>query len=149
MRNIAPLTGLLLILAGAASGADFKASPEDEKAVRQVIKDFNDADNDHDGKALAGLFDADGDLLTPAGERLSGPAQIESSVKAARIWSESSPALMRSIRVRFLRPDVAVVDTERAIYSSTGGFAHHLTFLLTKDDGRWRIASCRYAPSEP
>jgi uncharacterized protein (TIGR02246 family) len=148
MRTCRTLTGLLLILAGAAPGADFKASPEDEKAVRQVIKDFNDADNDHDGKALAGLFDPDGDLLTPAGEQLTGPAQIETSVKAPRIWSESSPALMRSIRVRFLRPDVAVLDAERAVYSSTGGFAHHVTFLLTKEDGRWRIASCRYAPSE-
>jgi uncharacterized protein (TIGR02246 family) len=149
MRTIAPLTGLLLILAGAAPGADFKASPEDEKAVRQAIKDFNDADNGHDGKALAGLFSADGDLLTPAGERLSGPAQIETSVKAPQIWSESGPALMRSIRVRFLRPDVAVIDAERAVYGSTGGSAHHLTFLLTKEDGQWRIASCRYAPSEP
>jgi uncharacterized protein (TIGR02246 family) len=149
MRINGALAGLFLILTGPPlRGADVKANAEDEKLVRQVLKDFTDAGINHDGKALAGLFRADGDLLTSEGERLSGRTQIENSVRPAPAWSETSPPIMRNIRIRFLRPDVAVADAEQVVYGSIALPAPSpVTFLLTKEDGRWQIVSCRFAPS--
>jgi uncharacterized protein (TIGR02246 family) len=152
MRIDAPAAGLLLILIGARAlfAAEVKVNPEDEKAVRQVMKDFTDAGIDHDGKALAVLFRADGDMLTSGGERLSGRTQIENTVKPAQIWSESGPPILRNIHIRFLRLDVAMVDAEQVNYGATvWPTPTFVTFALLKEDGRWQIASCRFLPPTP
>jgi uncharacterized protein (TIGR02246 family) len=148
MRINGALAGLFLILTGAPlPGADV-ANAEDEKLVRQVLKDVTDAGINHDCKALAGLFRADGDILTPEGARFSGRTQIENSATPAQVWSETGPPILRNIRIRFLRPDVAVADAEQVIYGSTAlPTPSPVTFLLTKEDGRWQIASCRFAQS--
>ena len=48
----------------------------------------------------------------------------------------------------FLRPDVAIADAEEVVYGSTVWPApSFVTFVPLKEDGRWQIASSRYAPS--
>jgi uncharacterized protein (TIGR02246 family) len=152
MRFDTLLTVLLLILTMAQPvfAADVKSNPEDEKLVRQVLKDFVDAGINHDAKALAGLFQPDGDLLTPDGARFSGRTQIENSVTPAQVWSETGPPILRIVRIRFLRPDVAVADAEQVIYGATAWPTPALVmFVFMKEDGRWQIASCRHAASAP
>ena len=104
-----------------SAGASQSSSAE-EAAVRQVVKQVEDAWNAHDGKAFAAPFAADADYVVVNGMKLKGREAIEAGHTQifTTIYKEShNVATVRSIR--FLRPDVAIVHVEWNLEFSVGG----------------------------
>ena len=123
------------------------ANAADEVAVRDVVQRYTQARELSDPKAIEALFTADADQYTTGGEWRRGMSQL---IKGMLETSARNPGA-RAIAVaavRFITPDVAIVDGEY----KTGTDARQLwTTLTVKRDARgWRIAAIRnMAPTGP
>ncbi|HEX8495447.1 MAG TPA: SgcJ/EcaC family oxidoreductase [Pyrinomonadaceae bacterium] len=128
-----------------------QTSSADEAAIRQVVKQVEDAWNAHDGKAFAAPFAADADYVVVNGMSIKGREAIEKGHTQifTTIYKDShNVATIRS--VRFLRPDVAVVHIEWNLEFRAGGETrkgHAMnTMVMTKDGGKWSIAAFQNTP---
>ena len=123
------------------------ANASDEAAVRDIIRRYTEARELSDPKAIEALFTADADQYTTSGEWRRGMSQM---VKGMLETSARNPGarVITIAAVRFLTPDVAIVDGEY----KTGTDARLVwTTLTVKRDGRaWKIAAIRnIAPTAP
>ena len=123
------------------------ASASDEAAVRDIVRRYTEARELSDPKAIEALFTADADQYTTSGEWRRGMSQM---VKGMLETSARNPGarVITIAAVRFLTPDVAIVDGEY----KTGTDARLVwTTLTVKRDGRaWKIAAIRnIAPTAP
>jgi uncharacterized protein (TIGR02246 family) len=138
---------LCLLVAESAGAQSPPANASDEAAVRDIVRRYTQARELSDPKAIEALFTADADQYTSSGEWRRGVSQL---VKGMLETSARNPG-MRAITiaaVRFISPDVAIVDGEY----KTGTDARRLwTTLIVKRDPRgWRIAGIRnMAPTAP
>jgi uncharacterized protein (TIGR02246 family) len=136
----------LLLMALRVEAAD--ASDMDKAAIQTLFVDFNNALNNHDAHAAAMLFTEDGDFIGIQGKIVHGRADIEQQM--APLFNGILKTMHRDVTlrgVRFLRPDVATVDSD---YVTTGvvganGVPAPATkglydWIVTKQDGRWLIA---------
>ena len=126
-------------------------SSADEADIRQVVRQVQDAWNAHDGKAFATPFALDADYVTVRGEHAKGREAIEKGHTEifTTIYKDShNVGTVKSIR--FLRPDVAVVQGEWNLEFRAGGEArkgHAMnTMVMTKDNGKWSIAAFQNTP---
>ena len=108
--------------------------------MRDVVRRYTQARELSDPKAIEALFTADADQYTTAGEWRRGMAQL---VKGMLDTSARNPGA-RTIEVaavRFVTPDVAVVDGEYR----TGADARLLwtTLIVKRESSGWRIAAIR------
>ena len=131
---------LCLLVAGSARAQSPVVTASDEAAVRDIVRRYTQARELSDPKAIEALFTADADQYTTSGDWRRGLPQL---VKGMLETSARNPG-MRAITiaaVRFVSPDVAVVDGEY----KTGTDARQLwTTLIVKRDPRgWRIAGIR------
>lgn len=127
--------------------ADVKGSADDESAIRKVIEQSSAGWN---RRTLVPGADAtttrDFDVVVPPGDYLKAGPEMEAAVrrdfqtifKNARESSEIQ-------RIRFIRPDVAIVDGRFEIAGTEikpepNGFQ---TLILVKDNGRWLITAMR------
>ena len=136
---------LCLGLAGTAA-AQAPANASDDAAVRDVVRRYTQARELSDPKAIEALFTADADQYTTSGDWRRGLPQL---VKGMLETSARNPG-MRAIAiaaVRFVSPDVAIVDGEY----KTGTDARQLwTTLIVRRDARgWRIAAIRNMAPTP
>ena len=123
------------------------ANAADEAAVRDIVRRYTEARELSDPKAIEALFTADADQYTTSGEWRRGMSQM---VKGMLETSARNPGarVITIAAVRFLTPDVAIVDGEY----KTGTDARLVwTTLTVKRDGRaWKIAAIRnIAPTAP
>jgi uncharacterized protein (TIGR02246 family) len=123
------------------------AKASDEAAVRDIVRRYTEARELSDPKAIEALFTADADQYTTSGEWRRGMSQM---VKGMLETSARNPGarVITIAAVRFLTPDVAIVDGEY----KTGTDARLVwTTLTVKRDGRaWKIAAIRnIAPTAP
>ena len=138
---------LYLATASSALAQSPPANAADEAAVRDIVRRYTQARELSDPKAIEALFTADADQYTTSGEWRRGMAQL---VKGMLDTSARNPGT-RAITiaaVRFVTPDVAIVDGEY----KTGTDARQLwTTLTVRREGRgWKIAAIRnMAPTGP
>jgi uncharacterized protein (TIGR02246 family) len=130
-----------LVLFIALPAMDEQARPVasgDEQAVREVVRQYVNARELKDPKAIEALFTEDADQHTTGGEWRRGRAEIvpgtlESSTRnpgARRITVDS---------VRFITADVAIADGPYEI----GTRRMWTSIVLRRDGGVWRIAAIR------
>jgi uncharacterized protein (TIGR02246 family) len=117
---------------------------DDDAAVRDVVKRYQDAREARDAKALAALFTDDADQLTSSGEWRRGREQVV----AGGLRSSMSASGTRTITVQFVRfpaEGVAIADGPYEIAGAAGGENRKMwtSFVLTRGAGGWRIASIR------
>ncbi|WP_232666827.1 SgcJ/EcaC family oxidoreductase [Pseudonocardia sp. TRM90224] len=118
-------------------------------AIAKVVASVERAQQSEDVEAFVGLFREDAIWTTGGGRRLLGRAEIEAFTK------QVLPGGMAGLRctlevahVLFIRPDVAAVKV-RQIYTSTTGDPSESEgegtplFVMSKEDGRWRLAACQ------
>jgi uncharacterized protein (TIGR02246 family) len=137
-------------IAGFAQG-----TPADRQAIRNLIQAHADAWNRRDAKAAAAVMAPDAVWITSSGTILQGRTEIE---RAHREWlSEDSAAggsthvhPAESIKIRFLRADVAVADLASQFIARPKRGAlpptpetTYLFIVVTKDRGIWRISQLR------
>ena len=147
MRTCTFVLLLGLVLSVTPGAGQSKASSADEAAVRDVVRRYTEARELSDPKAIEALFTVDADQYTTSGEWRRGVPQL---VKGMLDTSARNPGA-RAIAVaavRFITPDVAIVDGEY----KTGTDARQLwtTVTVKREPGGWRIAAIRnMAPTSP
>ena len=126
------------------------ATAEDEAAIRAIVNHWQQAWENHDASILAGDYAEDADWLNAFGIRLKGGAKIVDFVSKVvkRPAVQGRHTTWGEPTVRFVRPDVALAFRD---YSTIGHKdlsgkemperKTHSTWVLTKDGGKWRIAS--------
>jgi uncharacterized protein (TIGR02246 family) len=129
-----------LALGSSASAQSPATKASDDAAVRDIVRRYTEARELSDPKAIEALFTADADQYTTSGEWRRGMSQL---VKGMLETSARNPGtrVITIAAVRFVTPDVAIVDGEY----KTGTDARPVwTTLTVKRDGRgWKIAAIR------
>src|SRR5262245_722200 len=120
-----------------------KAVASDETAVRKLWDRFQESYSRGDADAVASLYRADADRLTDKGEA-HGREEIRAQYEAelAEPGATGQPINDR-ITIRFLRPEVALLDGEADYVEPDGPVTYVYTVILVKDHEQWSIAAGR------
>ena len=143
MLKIIAMCALLLPLA--AYGQSGKG--EDQDAIREVVDRFMDAWNQHDAHAFAAVFSENADFTNWRGMGASGRSRIEEAhAPTFATVFKNSHQKYSDIKTRFIRDDVAAVDVRWAMTGLIDARGKSrpdrdglLSFVMTKDQGRWQI----------
>jgi uncharacterized protein (TIGR02246 family) len=161
MKCIVVFLGLLATATGFASAQAGSPAPkqaatiqvgtgEDEAAIRTIVNHWQQSWDNFDPSVLQGDYADDADWLNAFGVRIKGGAKIVEFVSKVvkRPTVQGRHTTWGEPTVRFVRPDVALASRD---YTTVGHKTlndqempqrnTHSTWLLTKDGGRWRIAS--------
>jgi uncharacterized protein (TIGR02246 family) len=143
---IAPAAALAIAVGG-AGGLD------DTAQVKQASKDFTNAWNKHDSKSIGNTFARDGDLVCPDGKVQTGPSAVEGFfVEEFGTTGHMNKSTMEVTKetVRFITPDVALVDWACAMTGATksdgtdaGPLQNRLVMIYKKEGGQWKLAAAR------
>ena len=141
--------GLFLFLAILTIGHSVAANNDDEKLIRDIETQWEEAWNRHDMKAGATLFTEDADFINVNGSHWKGRDEIEKKHAAlhAGIFKESYFKML-STNIRFFTPEIALAHVKWQI----GGDKNRdgtprkpregvFTQVLLKKDGRWLISA--------
>src|SRR5262249_55163290 len=104
-----PLSAIALFVCAASALGQSQAS--DEKDIRSIGSQVQDAWNKKDAKMLADLWLTDGDYVSSTGRTATGRAEVEKAF--ATQWSgvyKGTKITHTLTSVRFLRKDVAIAD---------------------------------------
>ena len=160
MRTYPARVGALVLFLSliAVCGRADSGSAADEKDIRGIGTQIQEAWNKGDAKMIAALWLTDGDYVSSTGRMASGRAQVE------KAFAEQWAAIYRRTRithtltnVRFLGHDVAIADGAfeitgmKAASGKALGPRSGLTTIVTAKKGdRWYIAALRgMVPSVP
>ncbi|RSN63406.1 DUF4440 domain-containing protein [Amycolatopsis sp. WAC 04182] len=121
---------------------------ERQAEVLAVLGKLADAWGDGDAAAYASLFTEDADYVTFFGMNMPGRAMIESAHRSLFEGPLKGSKLVAGggePKVRFLRPDVAIVVSAGGSSLSDGkpepGRESTLTYVLVEEPDGWRVAS--------
>ena len=135
-------TGLALAQSG---------SSQDEEAIRKLHQSFAEAWTNHDAQAMSMFWAEDGDFIGPDGTFIGGRAHIENYLAEAHTGDFATAKLAITVKgVRFLKPDVAVVNAEAEISGGRDWYDKAMasqkaiaTSVAVKTDGKWLTAAYR------
>ena len=134
------------------------ASAADDKDVRAIGAQVQDAWNKGDAKMLAALWLTDGDYISSTGRTATGRAEVEKAFAAQWSGLYKGAKLTHTLTsVRFLRKDVAIADGAFEISGMTDASGKLLptrgglsTIVAVKKGDRWYVAALRgMVPSVP
>lgn len=108
----------------------------DRTAIESVIHALNDSQPGSSARSSLFTADADHDL-----DRRLHPSD--------RPWSEATAPRLVAHNIRFVTPDVALVDAAITRYGSTILVQRIPVLLVMTKERDWRIASLRYLASPP
>jgi uncharacterized protein (TIGR02246 family) len=122
-----------------------------EAEIRKLYARYTEAWNRHDPKAMAEFWTIDGDYMEPDGRHAKGRADVEKlfTQEQQTVFKKSTLALTIET-VWFVTENVAMVDGKydlsgvvdqegKQLPVRTG----HLTAILLREDGTWRVAAGR------
>lgn len=119
----------------------------DEAAVRDVVRRYTEARELNDPKAIEALFTDDADQYTTSGDWRRGMSALVKGMLETSARNPGTRAITIAA-VRFVTPDVAIVDGEY----KTGTDARRLwtTLIVKRVAAGWRISAIRNAaPTGP
>jgi uncharacterized protein (TIGR02246 family) len=120
----------------------------DEVAIRAVIAANEAAANRHDAAGVAATYVADADLIAGSNPLVAGRDAIRRHEEA---FMAATPALefkANPLGIRFLGPDVAIVECNSTHRFASGETRERATLVLVRRDGAWAIAAVRVLPPE-
>ena len=127
--------------------ADFSSraagSDEDEAAIRQIVRESEDALNARDFAAFFTSYTEDSDLVVFDSPRASGPRAARALMEEG--WSNIPSDVRASLGVesiRFLTPDVAIVNIDGVFRGSRPSLDRATAVFVDRGDG-WSIAALR------
>ena len=132
---------LLCVTLTLTAAAQPPAAPSaDEAAVRDIVRRYTQARELKDPAAIEALFTADADQYTSSGEWRRGMAQMVKGMLETSARNPGTRAIAIAA-VRFVTPDVAIVDGEY----KTGSDARPLwtTLTVVRVGKAWKIAGIR------
>jgi uncharacterized protein (TIGR02246 family) len=140
-----------------ASGSASAGQARDEAAVRALGDNFAKAFVEKNAELRASLFAEDGTFVTPVGDFLQGRAKmVKDFGSEAQAVNGSTQAAFSNYRVRFIKPDVAVVDAIFTLHSVNGPdgtvipvIPVNFFYVAARHGDRWLIEDGRahFAPA--
>jgi uncharacterized protein (TIGR02246 family) len=149
----ATATALVLLTAATCLAFQAQSKRSSQKAVREVATRYMAAFNQGDAKALAALWTPHGDYVGPRGELIKGRDEIQKRFEAFFAVNREARIRIRITSVRFVGPDVAVMDGTAEVTPPLQGppAEARATIILVKRADQWMIESARdtlvYIPS--
>lgn len=143
MRRAWVMTALLSAILFAET-VPMAGAASDEAAIRSLVGQYMAARNDKNVEATRSLFMPDADQLVSSGEWRRGIDALTRGMMASS-QKEAGTSSIAVEHIRFVEPDVAIVDGRYQTSSaSTGAVRKMWTTLIVKrtQDG-WRIAAIR------
>ena len=142
-----PLTRLLafVVCTVAATGGARAAATTDEELVRDIPRQIVRGWSEGSGQAIAAVYADDGVLVAGHGVVVRGPMQIASYHDEQFVADlKGSKLTVQIASVRFLTPDVALLQTEGGILwpgqtQLAAGNRGIQSFVVVKRDGKWRV----------
>jgi uncharacterized protein (TIGR02246 family) len=162
LRGLTQRLGLAFLACALVIGVIGSASADearDEAAVRALGDNFAKAFLQKNAELRASIFAEDGTFVTPQGDFLQGHvAMVKDFGPEAEAVNGSTQAAFSNYRVRFIKPDVAVVDallTLRNVNGPDGTIIPvipvNFLYVAVRHDDRWQIEDGRahFAPAPP
>jgi uncharacterized protein (TIGR02246 family) len=151
MRTV--LTAVFIVALVVPGVTQSRPGSGDEAAIRKVVQQLDDARNAGNWKGVSGMFTDDADQRTSTGEWRRGHAEIEKGIAQSMATPTYKGATFVTTieQVRMLTPTVAVADGPFDLLNIPGGGARHshVTYVLVKSSGQWRIAVSRSMVNTP
>jgi uncharacterized protein (TIGR02246 family) len=159
LRGLMQSVGLLITCALfiGATGSASAGGAQDEAAVRALGDNFAKAFVEKNAELRASLFAEDGTFVTPVGDFLQGRAKmVKDFGSEAQAVNGSTQAAFSNYRVRFIKPDVAVVDAVLTLHSVNGPdgtvipvIPVNFFYVAARHGDRWLIEDGRahFAPA--
>ncbi len=135
-----------------------KTSASDDKDIRTIGTQLQNAWNKNDLKMLSDLWLTDGDYVSSTGRTATGRAEVEKAFAAQWTGLYKGTRLAHTLTsVRFVRKDVAIADGAFEISGMRDGSGKLLptrsglsTIVAVRKGDRWYIAALRgMVPSVP
>jgi uncharacterized protein (TIGR02246 family) len=149
---------LVVSLFSVCAFAQGPASAADEKDIRSIGAQVQQAWNKADAKMLADLWLTDGDYVSSTGRTATGRAEVEKAFTAQWAGVYKGTKLTHTLtNVRFLRKDVAIADGAFEISGMKDASGKRLstrsglsTIVAVRKGDRWYVAALRgMVPSVP
>ena len=131
----------LLSISGCLFAQDRAA---DTAAIKALVRQYVDAREHNDPKAVESLFTDDADQLVSSGEwRRGREAVVKGTLASSQATGGKRTVTVET--VRFVAPGVAVADGRYEIAGTKGGETRRMwsTFVMTRGNSGWRIAAIR------
>lgn len=138
-----------LVMFTCAMQAPPNSADADTAAIKQVCADFSESFTRHDAHGVAMTFAEDGDFANMRGTHRHGRAEIEkwfAGLFRGNLKDSVRTDTLRSIR--FYSPEIAEAEAETVITGTKAADGSVvpprkglMIVLLTKQNGRWLIAS--------
>jgi uncharacterized protein (TIGR02246 family) len=105
-----------------ATGSASAGQAQDEAAVRALGDTFAKAFVQKNAELRASIFAEDGTFVTPRGDFLQGRVAMvkDFGPEAQQAVNDTTQAAFSNYRVRFIKPDVAVVDALLTVHNANG-----------------------------
>ena len=118
----------------------------DEKALHEMVYHLEAAWNAADGQSFAEAFAEDADFIHILGGYYTGRAAIEAGHRMIFGTIYKGSTVRYSVeKIRFVRPDVAIVSLRQYLQFSEGGAASDLearpTIIAERREGKWQIVN--------
>jgi uncharacterized protein (TIGR02246 family) len=118
----------------------------DEKSLHEMVYQLEAAWNAADGAGFAEMFAEDADFIHILGGYYSGRAAIEAGHRMIFGTIYKGSTVRYSVeKIRFLRPDVAIVYLRQFLQFFEGGAASELearpTIVAEQRDEKWQIVN--------
>ena len=121
----------------------------DEEAIRKAFSDYVEAINKGDAQAMLSHWAQEADYTNEAGDVTHGKDAIEAMCKPAMPHLKGHKVTGRVLSVKFVRPDVALLDGELDFTDAQGNReATRLSSLWLKSGDRWLISCARELPGQ-
>jgi uncharacterized protein (TIGR02246 family) len=158
-RGAMQRVGLAFLACALAIGVIGSASagPADEAAVRALGDRFANAFIQKNADARASLFAENGTFVTPQGDFLQGrDVMVKDFGSEAGAVNGSTQAAFSNYRVRFIKPDIAVVDALLTIHNVNGPdgttipvIPVNFFYVAARHGDKWQIEDGRahFAPA--
>ncbi len=151
--RVSAFLSLLLLTLLATSVAATSQTTEDEAAIRAIVQSETDAWNRGDAEAFAAHYAEDGSFTNVIGQQAYGRKAFVA--QHAMIFStiyKGSHNVFTVGKIKFLRPDVAVVDIDGVLTGALrlppgmkpdpdGATRVKLQEVMTREKGSWWIAA--------
>ena len=146
MRVLMLFLAIGLSAPSCAAFAQQRAS--DENAIRSQVKALEGALNTRDAIGGAGLFAEDGDQIVLSSSLYRGRSTIERAYREKRLAIPEGKHILITVQsVRFISPDVALVDVEGQLVETPSTSKDRAFYVMVRRGGSWHIAALRvFAP---
>jgi len=152
-RNLILSSGLLALFFSSAYAQKIDTATENN-AIRKLVKNYEDAWNRHDSKALAANYSSDATWVNWFGAYYVGRQDIEDHYRTTHnTYFKQSHYYTRAVEdIQYLKPDVAVAHVRTGLTDDTRypgeTFEFRRMIVLTKKGGIWLIQAGQNAKLE-